>query len=137
MQTTGKLLLVVLAVCALAMVGCEKTYNIKVTSALSEPVQVKILEGSGPFEKRSFTVAPDGGEREIKIKVDDEDDKNFTFVAGKFSTPFRLDKNAPDPMYFHILPDKLVGPVDKDTKVDYKWDTKVDTKVGGPRFKVE
>jgi hypothetical protein len=121
------LVLVVVAGVALAA-GCEKKYTIKVSNVTSEVQKVEFKE-RGVFTEASMNVQPDGGTDSCVIEQEEGDTVAFTIKTNKYSKDFTISKNSPSPMYFHITPNGIIGPVDKDTKVKEQWDTKKTGKV--------
>lgn len=134
MQTIGKLLLAAFVFSSLAMVGCEKSYTLKFTNVTSEPLTVQVMEGR--FVEREVMVPADGGKAQTTIKQEENETIGYVVQAGKQAKPFNIDKNSPDPMYFHITPDEIIGPVDEHAKIKTKWEHKTGGKVD-ENFKVE
>jgi hypothetical protein len=116
--------------------GCDKEYNIVVRNYTSEVQNVQISDSTG-FPEREFSVAPEGGKRETTIKQSEDARESYTLKTNKFTVPFTISKQWNDQtMYFHITPKEVQGPVDKNAKLNLKWDDTVNT-MSAPQYKVE
>ncbi|HUT61100.1 MAG TPA: hypothetical protein VNA25_24905 [Phycisphaerae bacterium] len=121
--------LVVGACMAVAMAaGCDKKYTIKISNVTSEMQRVELLE-KGVFAEASLVVSPDGGRETVVIKQAEDDTTAYTLKANTYTKQFTLSKSSINPMYFHITPNGIIGPVSKDTKVKEAWDIKKAGKV--------
>ena len=122
--------LVVGACLAVAMAaGCDKKYTIKITNVTSEIQNVDLLE-KGVFPEARLAVDPDGGRESVVIKQSEDDTTAYTLKANTYSKQFTISKSSMNPMYFHITPNGIIGPVDKKTRGKETWDIKKARKLG-------
>ena len=126
MKATRYVLVVALAAVAMAA-GCEKKYTLKISNVTSEIQNVQILE-QGIWAESAVSVAPDGGKESVVIKQDEDESTAFTLKANTHSTQFTISKNSLNPMYFHITPNGIIGPVGKGATVSEKWEIKKETR---------
>jgi hypothetical protein len=110
-----------LGLAAALMTGCDEKYTLKIMNATSEVQRIQIVDSQG-FPEHEFSVTPDGGKQACTIKQDENAVESYTLKSNSFSQTFTISKKSPNPMFFHITPKEIIGPVDEHAKVSAKWD---------------
>jgi hypothetical protein len=135
MKATRVLLVVCLGLAVAAGAGCSEKYTIKITNVSSEIQSIQVLDDMNYPCVDGLAVAPDGGKASCSIKQDENASVAYTLKANKYATQFTVNKGSPNPMYFRISPEGIVGPTSADARVSQKWEEKKEIRID--REKVE
>lgn len=135
MKATRMLSLAGLALLLAGAGGCKESYTLRIINYTSEVQNIRITD-SGGFPEAEFSVRPDGGKETCVIKQDSDATEGYTLRANKGTREFTISKRSPKPMFFHITPDAIIGPVDEHAKVTAKWDHTTNVR-SEPIMKVE
>lgn len=136
MKATRILLLVVLGLAVGAAAGCKETYTLHFTNVTNEIQNVRILDDMGYPDVDGLAVAAQGGKARCTVKTDPGDNRQYTIQAGTQSTKFVIDKRCPNPMFFSISPNGIMGPANQDARRSEKWDDTTTIRLP-PKEKVE
>jgi len=116
MHALSKMTLIGIVASLMLLTGCKETYNMTFTNVSGQVIDLAVDSPEGSDDLGSLD---NGRSRKYTLKLDGDDLPARCHVqAGGLVKDFTLDKHMKRDLFFYVEERTIVGPLDKNTRVD-------------------